>query len=204
MGEPPFLQRFSPLLKRCRICQSVKISSNPISSPETCYSKSFNHVKAFPILAQLNFQWLYFYLSAVIGRKLCMLRALFFFFIKEKKGPAITVPLILLLPDIGLVLCKATEWVKENLHSSFCEICHTAANCFSQNSLHRACCPFTDSHSVLQIYFYKAGVEWSWGIFLWNWILIPSSNMIIEIIYNSTHQTMLYWKNMKTFTITTL
>lgn len=160
----------------------MKISSNPIFSSETCYSKKFNLFEALPILAELNFQWLCFYLSAIIGRKLCVLYAvLLFFFIKEKKRPAITIPLILLLPDIGLVLCKATEWVKEHLFSSFCEICHTAANCFSQYALHRACFAFMyrQNHNVLQIYFYKVDVKLSWGVEYW--VNILTSNMIIEM-----------------------
>lgn len=40
--------------------------------------------------------------------------SIIFFSIKEEKGPAIMVPLILLLPSGGLVLCKAAEWGTEH------------------------------------------------------------------------------------------
>lgn len=102
--------------------------------------KGFNYFKAFPILALLKFQWLHFYLSAIIGRKQCMRCATFLFSSKRKKGQQLQFPLSCSSPIWDS--CSARQQNELSniffLHSVKSAILHTA-NCFSQCALHRAC-----------------------------------------------------------------
>lgn len=153
------LQCFSPLLKRCRICLSIKISSNLIFSSETCYSDHSNHFKAFPILGELNFQCLGFYLSAIIGRKLCMLCAvLFFFSSKRKKGQQLQFPLS--RPSSIQDSCSArqqNELSNISLRSVKSAILQQIVSVSLAQSLLCLHVQALLQYSVVRIYFYKLG-----------------------------------------------
>lgn len=81
----PFHNVFVHCYSDARFVYRLKFPVIQTFAQKPAIQKGFNYFKAFPILALLNFQWLHFYLSAIIGRKLCMLCTGFFFFHQREK-----------------------------------------------------------------------------------------------------------------------
>lgn len=146
-----------------------EISSNPIFSSETCYSKRFSHFMAFPFLAKLYFLWLCFYLSAIIGRKLCMLCAVFFHFFssKRKKDQQLQFPLSCSSSIQDSCSARQQNELRNiySLHSVKTAILQQIVS-VSMPCTQLALPSCTGTFTVIMFYFYTfyCLVQFSWGI----------------------------------------